>query len=78
MFVINLNDNKAIVKNYRQQYEQIEREQTGKRPWLDAGFYQRQNIWLQENFHCIYLPNKNQLVFKDEKDYFLFKMRWDG
>lgn len=76
MFIIDLKNNKNLVDNYHQHYQMIEQEQTGQRPWLDAGFYHRQNTWLQENFHCMYLTNKNQLVFKSKKHYTMFLLRW--
>jgi len=78
MFVVNLKEHKNIARNFHQHYEMIEREQTGKKPWLNANYYHRENNWLQENFHCTYLPNKNQLVFKNERHYTIFVLRWSS
>lgn len=76
MFVLDLKNNRNIINNYHRHYHQLEQKRIGQRVWLDANFYHRQNIWLQENFHCIFLPNKNQLVFENKKHYTMFLLRW--
>lgn len=76
MKVLKIKDHHDIVYNYQSYYKNLEYQKYGKIDWMDAGYYRRQYEWLSANYNCIYLPNRHELVFINERDYTLFVLRW--
>jgi len=63
----------AVVNRLVTYYEQSEMKRTGKKQWLDAGFYAGFDKWLKTEHNCVWTGG---LEFTDEKDYIWFLLSW--
>lgn len=69
MYVLDLKQNKKLEQNINKYYLSLYKQPPYQ--WNNNKF-----VWLAETFHCIFLPHKKQLVFKNKKHYTYFLLRW--
>ena len=60
------------------EFEQIETNRLGKRPYIDASFHYEFRSWLYSEYRCVLMMGKFsfKMQFVYDEDYTWFMMRW--